>query len=234
MKICAVDTSTPLGSVALVDGGRVVAERERSGQQAHGEALLVMIDEALASARWTPRSVERWGVGVGPGSFTGVRVGIATVAGVAMATGADVVGVSSLDAVAEAIDAKNGDVDAVVSVLTALKGEVFVQAVGAQGAVLLAPTHVAIADAGPLLAEVARRAGAGRDRARLAICGEGAGLVDLARVRDAAEVALHVAPPHDVPRAAPIARLAQARAPAASPPEPLYVRPPDLTLPARR
>ena len=219
MKICAVETSTSLGSVALLDDGIVIAEEARSVHNAHGESLLPMLDEVLRRAGWTARSVERWGVGVGPGSFTGVRIGVATVAGIVIATGAPVVGVTSLDAIAEGI--VPGEDEAVVSVLAAMKGEVFVQATGPSG-VLLAPTHVAIA-AGPGLLN-------GIGKWGWVVCGEGARLLGLEGL--VAPYRVRCEAPHDLPRAGAVARLAAAREPGDGlVPEPVYVRPPDITLP---
>ena len=93
---------------------------------AHGESLLPMVDALFRRVGWRPRDVARWGVGIGPGSFTGVRIAVATAKGIAIATGAELVGVTALDAIAHGIDA--GPNDAVVSVLDAMKGELFVQA----------------------------------------------------------------------------------------------------------
>jgi tRNA threonylcarbamoyladenosine biosynthesis protein TsaB len=217
VRIAAIDTSTALGSVALVLDGRLVAEDSRRVSNAHGEALLPMVSAVFAGAGWTPADVARWGVGVGPGSFTGCRIGVATVKGIALATGAEVVGVTSLDALAFGLEA-----DLVVSVVAGGKGELFVQAKGG-GEVRLSPSHLRIAD---IAAHVAALAPSGS----VVVAGEAAVLVDWSPLGD--RVTLATAPPHDAPRAAVIARMVLTAAPEdADSLEPLYVRPPEITVP---
>lgn len=127
MFVCAVDTSSAVGSVALYDGdGQLVGEAEERVSNAHGESLLPMIDRVFRAANVKPTDVTRWCVGLGPGSFTGTRIAVATVKGVVLATGAEVVGLTSL----EAMLAIAGDVAAV----DAIRGEVYVQAKGREPA----------------------------------------------------------------------------------------------------
>src|SRR3954468_3949400 len=140
-KLAALDTSTSLGSIALYDRGELVAEEAQRVSNAHGESLLPMVDALFAKVGWRPRDVARWAVGVGPGSFTGVRIGVATVKGIVLATGAEAIGVTSLDALAEGIEAGPGE--AVASILFAMKGELFVQA-RIFGELVLPPSTVKI------------------------------------------------------------------------------------------
>jgi tRNA threonylcarbamoyladenosine biosynthesis protein TsaB len=216
MRLAAIDTSTALGSVALFDDDVVVAEDARRVSNAHGESLMPMVSALFERVGWAPPSVQRWAVGVGPGSFTGIRIGVATVRGIVLATGAEVVGVTSLDAVAFGLEE-----DVVASLVGSGKGECFVQA-RRGGEVVLAPAHVKMADVPARLAEVA--AGA-----RVVVAGEAAGEIDWSGL---AGVRVVAAPPNDLPRASSVARLALARpAEDADAVEPFYVRPPEITMP---
>jgi tRNA threonylcarbamoyladenosine biosynthesis protein TsaB len=226
-RTAAIDTSSPLGTIALFEGGALVAEDAQRVSNAHGESLLPMVSALFARVGWSARDVARWGIGVGPGSFTGVRIGLATVKGIVLATGAEIVGVTSLDALAEGAEADAGvDADGVASVLFAMKGELFLQVrrqAQGQDEIVRAPSNVKIDEAPAWLAA----AGC----ARLVLVGEAASLVphlpcEVARLTEA---------PHDLPRATSIARIAMRRAPEAHDAlEPVYVRPPDITLPKPR
>lgn len=100
MKVLALDTTTRAGSVAIVDGDRVIDERGGDEARAHAARLPGEI-LAIAAANQTPlASVDLFAVASGPGSFTGLRIGIATVQGFAFVQGRPMVGISALEALA--------------------------------------------------------------------------------------------------------------------------------------
>jgi tRNA threonylcarbamoyladenosine biosynthesis protein TsaB len=101
--VLALDTTTRAGSMALLRGGTLVAQRVGDAARTHGERLPGEIAALLADAGATLADVDLYAVAAGPGSFTGLRVGIAAIQGLALAQGRRVVPVSALDALA-AID----------------------------------------------------------------------------------------------------------------------------------
>jgi tRNA threonylcarbamoyladenosine biosynthesis protein TsaB len=100
MRLLALDTTTRAGSVAIVDDDRVLAEREGNAARSHTERLPQEILDALADAGLDVAAIDVFAVASGPGSFTGLRIGIATIQGMAMAAGKPVVPVSALEALA--------------------------------------------------------------------------------------------------------------------------------------
>jgi tRNA threonylcarbamoyladenosine biosynthesis protein TsaB len=100
MRVLAVDTSTMAGGVALLEDARVVGESLLDVRTTHSERLMVAVDRALADARWTPATLDGLAVAIGPGSFTGLRIGLATVKGLALALGRPIAAVPTLDAMA--------------------------------------------------------------------------------------------------------------------------------------
>lgn len=220
-KIAAIDTSTALGTIALFEAGQIVRERAQRVSNAHGESLLPMVDLVFRDAGWRPTDVARWAVGIGPGSFTGVRIGVATVKGIVIATGAEVTGVTSLDALQVGIAPAAGE--GIVSVLAAMRGELFMQARGAEGRVR-EPEAVKLGDVSAWLAALPFE--------RLVLVGEGASAIDRTALK--MPLSIHTEGPHDLPRAGAIARIAAGRGPDnADLLEPLYVRAPDITTPKR-
>ncbi len=100
MKILAVDTSTRCQSVALMDGTTVLAHHSRDDCASHSGSLLPAIHALLQSVDSSLSVVEGLAVAAGPGSFTGLRVGLATVIGLRLVTGLPLVTVSTLEAMA--------------------------------------------------------------------------------------------------------------------------------------
>jgi tRNA threonylcarbamoyladenosine biosynthesis protein TsaB len=138
--VLAFDTATPATVVGAARDAALLAQRrhdpapgERPG---HGPMLLALCAEALGEAGLGWSDVERVGVGVGPGTFTGLRIGVATGRALAQGLGAEVAAVSTLEALAVA--ARDG-AHAVLAVLDARRGEAFAAGWDAAGAPLLAP-----------------------------------------------------------------------------------------------
>jgi tRNA threonylcarbamoyladenosine biosynthesis protein TsaB len=99
MRVLALDTSTLQASVALLDDDALLAERERV-VTTHSEALLILVDECLRAANLSARDVDVVACGAGPGSFTGLRIGLATAKGLCFALDKPLVMISSLAAIA--------------------------------------------------------------------------------------------------------------------------------------
>jgi len=107
MIALALDTSGPIGSVAVVHGEEgtlsVLAKRTIGQGMRHGVELFPAIEAALEEAGRTAREIDLVAVGIGPGSYTGLRVGLTAARALAYASGAELIGVPSCDALAEAI-----------------------------------------------------------------------------------------------------------------------------------
>jgi len=121
--ILAIETATRAGGVAVARGETLLSRREGDASISHSTNLIEMIDAVLNEAGAHLSEVDVFAVAVGPGSFTGLRIGLATVKAFAEVNQRPVVGISTLAAVAHA-SALEGDV---VSLLPAGRGEVFAQ-----------------------------------------------------------------------------------------------------------
>ncbi len=91
MTILAIDTATQVCSAALLKGGTVMAERSEIAPQRHSELLLPFIDELLRARGMRPEEIDGIAVSIGPGSFTGLRIGLSVAKGIAAGTGARIV-----------------------------------------------------------------------------------------------------------------------------------------------
>ncbi len=122
MKILALDTSSRYGSIALCDEDQVILELTVRGIVNQSEHLVPLIRRSLEDVGWTIADIDGFGVVNGPGSFTGIRVGLATVEGLAFATGRPAVALSSLRALA--LGVPDGSLP-VCPVLNARRGEIY-------------------------------------------------------------------------------------------------------------
>jgi len=227
MRVLTIDTSTRTGTVAALDGERILHALESTEQTRHAERLLDLVAAVLNAAEWTLADVELVACGMGPGSFTGVRVGMATAKGICSAARLPLVGVVTLEAMAHAARSLAGPVP-IVALLDAKKAEVFAAAYDTAGRTLAAPVHVPAAQLASWIAglQLPRHTA-------LRVCGEVAASLDLG---DIAVVRHHQS---DLPSAPSIAALAldawtQEPRSQLHELEPLYVRPPDIQLPKGR
>ena len=122
MKILAVDTTTSSCSVAVLEGNVTLAELTLSGRETHSRHLLKNIDDVLMESGLDITDLEGFAVTTGPGSFTGLRIGLSTVKGLSAATGAPIAGVSSLMALASGAPLYDGQICAIID---ARKNEVY-------------------------------------------------------------------------------------------------------------
>ena len=100
MKVLALDTTTRVGSVALVENDRVIEERHGDGARSHAERLPHELLEVAGAHGVAVSTIDLFAVASGPGSFTGLRIGIATIQGLALVARRSVIGVPALDALA--------------------------------------------------------------------------------------------------------------------------------------
>jgi len=121
----AFDTSTKQGRFALAEGDQLLVYRPLNVGGSYADALLPVIEEMLAEVGREKKDLTAIGVTVGPGSFTGVRIGVATAKGLAWGLGCRLVGVTSIEAMAGALLAEHPAAKFAVPVLDARRGEIF-------------------------------------------------------------------------------------------------------------
>ena len=211
--ILAVDTCLAACSVAILDGDRVLGSRSEPMTRGHQERIAVLAREVAAEAGIKFADLTRIAVTVGPGSFTGLRVGLSFAKGLALALSIPCVGINSLEALAASADASGF----VAGVLDAKMGQVYLQ-VFDSGKALMAPDALEVSVAIARLAEL-------HSGGPATLIGSGAPLV--AEVLPDATV---LTPAFADPIA--IARLAAARPAPTHSPRPLYLRAPYAVAPA--
>jgi tRNA threonylcarbamoyladenosine biosynthesis protein TsaB len=150
VNVLGLDASTPATAVAVLRADGLLREAREAapvaGRPQHAQRLLALSAQLLEAAALGWRDIGLVAVGAGPGSYTGLRIALATARGIARAHGAEVLGVSSLRALAEPVAARTA-----VAVLDARRGEAFVAAYR-DGVELLAPAVCAPAALGAIAA----------------------------------------------------------------------------------
>lgn len=221
MIVLGFDTTTRAGSVAVVRNGDVLYEAAGDPSITHGQRLPGDLMRALDTARVGIADVDLFAVAAGPGSFTGLRVGIATAQGLAMAHGRRVVAPSVLDVLALDVP---GDRDGVGAWVDAHRGQVFAALyAGDRRRLLAGPTALTPRDTLDAWQEVL-------PASRIRFTGDGATRYAAAIVAAGGDASHVSAPPLLAPL---IGRLAAAEPHRAVPPHavvPVYIRRPDAEL----
>lgn len=122
MRLLALETATLAGGAALLDDGRLIGESRLNIALTHSERLMAVVDRLLQDCGWEASSLRALAVSIGPGSFTGLRVGAATAKGLALALDLPVAPVPTLDALAATLPFADAPV---CPLLDARKGEVY-------------------------------------------------------------------------------------------------------------
>ncbi len=216
MRILAIDTALGACSAVLFDTvtNQPLAIQSVDMNRGHAEALIPLVERVMKAADVKFDAIDRIATTIGPGSFTGLRVGIAAARGFALACQKPAVGISTLDALSAPYASENETVP-VVSAIDARHGNIYLHMVGAGGRMLVAPRIAG-------LQEAIRAVALGLVR----IVGSGATI--LANHWPFQEVpAPLLVDPRPAPDVIWVARLGAAADPERATPRPLYLRPPD-------
>ena len=219
MLILAIDTALDACAAAVLDtdASKIVAQESQPMKRGHAEALMPLIARVMKESGVAFTALDRIAVTNGPGSFTGLRVGLSAARGIALAAGKPVVGLTTLSAYAAPIVAQNAE-HPIISAIDARHDHVYFQVVGGDGSSLIRPQVAPIAEA-----LAASKFGAAH------LVGNAAGILAERWPADAA-------PPFRIDmQAAPdiawVAWLGAAVDPESSPARPYYLRAPDAKPP---
>jgi tRNA threonylcarbamoyladenosine biosynthesis protein TsaB len=140
MLILAIDTALDACAAAVLDteAGQLIAQESQAMKRGHAEALMPLIGRVIAASGTAFASLGRVAVTTGPGSFTGLRVGLSAARGIALAANIPVVGVTTLTAYAAPIVSQNAE-HPVISVIDARHDQVYLQVVSGNGSALVRP-----------------------------------------------------------------------------------------------
>jgi len=220
LRVLALDTALGASSVALYDSGedRLLAARSEAMERGHAEALMPMVEAVLGEAGADFATIDRFAVTIGPGSFTGIRIGIAAARGFALLHAKPVVGVSTLAAFAAPM-LFGADRRPAAASVDARHGMVFFQAFALGGRTIAGPGLFPIEEA-------ARKTGDGP----VAFVGNAAERLAGAQRGLSPEFRLGLVVNSAAPEIAWVARLGAVADPASAPARPLYLREANVTV----
>ncbi len=139
MVVLGLDTAATACSVAIWQQGSVLARESLPMARGHTEALIPMVQRVLAAAAMGFSKINLVGVTIGPGAFTGLRVGLAAARGIALAANVPCMGVTTLETIATAVQRQKRDDRVVLIALDTRRGDFYTQAFSAGGAALCSP-----------------------------------------------------------------------------------------------
>ena len=217
MRILAIDTALGACSACVLDEGEAqpLAHESLAMERGHAEALMPLIERVMDRVEGGFSSLDRVAVTVGPGSYTGLRVGVSAARAIAFAAEIPAVGVTTVAAVAAPLVGREGG-RVIAAALDARHGQVWFQALSSEGRQLVSLRQVGYRDA-------ARAIGSGP----VSLAGSGA----LAVANEAWAIGLDAVVVDDAraPDVTWIARLGLIADPDAAPPRPLYLKAPETT-----
>jgi tRNA threonylcarbamoyladenosine biosynthesis protein TsaB len=148
MLILAIDTALDACAAAVLDtdASKIVAQESQPMKRGHAEALMPLIARVMKASGVGFAALDRIAVTIGPGSFTGLRVGLSAARGIALAAGKPVVGLTTLAAYAAPVVADNGE-HPIISAIDARHDHVYFQVVSGDGSSLIRPLVAPIAEA---------------------------------------------------------------------------------------
>jgi tRNA threonylcarbamoyl adenosine modification protein YeaZ len=215
MRILAIDTALGQCAAAIVDTAQAepLASEVLAMERGHAEALLPLLDRVVSRTEGGFSALDRVAVTIGPGSFTGLRVGISAARAVALAAGVPAVGVTTLSALMAPL-IEDGPARLTVAAIDARGGRVFAQGIGPSGRLVIPPAIYGIR-------EVVRTLGSGH----VSLVGSGAAMV--AQEARAVGIEPILRPDLTLPDIRWVARIGLAADPAEALAKPYYLAAPD-------
>jgi tRNA threonylcarbamoyladenosine biosynthesis protein TsaB len=224
VQILAIDTSTVGCSVAIWRDDGIVSRNWEEMALGQSEALVPMLKDTMADAKATFKGLDALAVTIGPGAFTGLRIGLAAARGMALALSVPCLSVTTLEALAYGVDPSIRSGNTILTALDSKRSDIYVQAFGWDLSPLNQASAIAAKEISKFIPE-----------GPVVIVGDIVNPVEAEL--NSSGIKTTVAPGTGIPDAAIVAEIAAARwnpKQEHSLPEPLYLRPPDAKIPKNR